>query len=194
MALILGSDLNGQQLAEKIAALAAGKQHRLQAFQVDGRHPVTPAAADGIIRYLSRCPDLDSAARSEDAGRARTAADARALGAAGRRPVISDIEAGFYATSSATGNNDLDFWKVLVTNGFRRVKRVIGGGDLKYPVLVEISGDQQKRALGVILRAGISKAREDYADNQSRCMKCGAQLTDDESRATGMGPVCRGKS
>lgn len=193
MALVLGSDLTGQQLAEKIAALAAGKQHHLAAYHVDGRHPVTPSAADGIMKYLMRCPDLPGHAGGEESmGRTRTARDARA--AAGGQPAIADIPGGFYATPSRTGSNDLDFWKVTEgrKEGVRFARRVIGGGDAKYPHLVDTSRPEQILALNAILRAGIDKAREDYADNQERCMKCGIHLTDDESRAARMGPVCRG--
>jgi len=185
MALVLGSGLTGAQLAEKIAALAAGKQHQLAAYLADGRHPVTPAAADGIIRYLERCPDR--AVQQDPEG-----SMPQVTGAG--REAIADIPGGFYATPSRTGNNDLDFWKVTEGRkpGVRFVKRVIGGGDTKYPHLVEISRPEQFLVLNAILQAGIDKARKDYADNEKRCMKCGIHLTDDESRAARMGPVCRG--
>lgn len=190
MALVLGSDLTGEQLAEKIAALAAGKQHRLAPYQVDGRHPVTPAAADGIIKYLNRCADRAGGQAREETMSPRTAAQAPQ----GPRAVIADIPGGFYATPSRTGSNDLDFWKVTKGRNpdIRFVKRVIGGGDTKYPHLVGVSRPEQFLALNAILQAGIDKAREDYADNEERCMKCGSQLTDDDSRAARMGPVCRG--
>jgi hypothetical protein len=206
MGLILGTSKSSEEMAGEIARLAAGKQHRLAAYLVDGRHHVNPAQYDGILRHLSRCPDLEEAstpmapptgaeryfAQRGEASSEYREAHAAALGRA--HAVISDIPQGFYATPCRTGNNDLDFWKVTEGRkpGVRFAKRVIGGGDTKYPRLVEISQQEQRAALGAILRTGIDKAGKDYADNQERCKKCGIHLTDDESRSARMGPVCRG--
>jgi hypothetical protein len=194
MGLVLGSDLTGAQLAERIAALAAGKQHRLASYQVDGKHPVTPAAADGIMKYLSRCADLPGQRTTEEDMARYAPVQGGQEARAQANAVIADIPGGFYATPSRTGNNDLDFWKVTEGRkaGVRFAKRVVGGGDAKYPRLVEVTQQEQRAALGAILRTGISKASEDYADNQERCKKCGIHLTDDESRTARMGPVCRG--
>jgi len=188
MALVVGTDMTGQAMSEKIAATAAHKNHKLAAFLVDGRKPVNPAQYDGIMRYLARCADLPGQRTSEENMTPQAPAQEPPA-------VIADIPGGFYATPSRTGNNDLDFWKVTEgrKEGVRFAKRVVGGGDTKYPRLVELSRQEQKAALGAILRTGISKAREDYADNQERCMKCGLHLTDEESRAYRMGRVCREK-
>jgi len=178
-------------LAEEIAKTAAGRVHRLAPYQVDGQHEIAPGQYRGIMAYLLRCPERPTPEENVARHETYQAQAEHARHAAG--PVIADIPAGFFATPSRTGNNDLDFWKVHVTGkGFRKVKRVIGGGDEKTPRLVEISQAEQRAALGAILRTGIDKSREDYADNQERCMKCGIHLTDDESRAARMGPVCRG--
>ena len=188
MALVVGTDMTGQAMSEKIAATAAHKNHKLASFLVDGRKPVNPAQYDGIMRYLARCADLPGQRTSEENMTPQAPAQEPPA-------VIADIPGGFYATPSRTGNNDLDFWKVTEgrKEGVRFAKRVVGGGDTKYPRLVELSRQEQKAALGAILRTGISKAREDYADNQERCMKCGLHLTDEESRAYRMGRVCREK-
>lgn len=180
----------GLALAEEVARVAAGKKHRLAPYLVDGRHVLTLGQAERIMRHLKGCPDL-SVVKEEDMGRARTRAEAEAA-----RPSdhIADIAAGFYATPSRTGANDLDFWKVHVTGkGFRKVKRVVGGGDEKHPRLLDISNQEGGAALSAIIRTGIRKAGEDYADNQQRCMRCGLHLTDEDSRAARMGPVCREK-
>lgn len=184
------TDKTGTILTLAVAELAAAKKHSLAAYLVDGKHELKPAQADGIISYLRRCPDLPRPRTTEETMAPTTAAQP----AQEPRAVISDIPEGFYATSSRTGNNDLDFWKVHVTGkGFRKVKRVIGGGDEKYPRLLDISNQEGGAALGAILRTGIDKARKDYADNQQRCMRCGLHLTDEDSRAARMGPVCREK-
>lgn len=188
MGLVLNAPGNGTDLARHVAAVAAGRVHKLKDFQVDGLHPLTPAAADGILRYLERCPVRDNAPHAEEAAVTEAAATAP-------RQTIRDIDKGFYATPSRTGNNDLDFWKVNVTpKGFRNVKRVIGGGTDKYPKLVEISGEAQKGALGAILRAGIEEAANTYADKQERCKRCGLHLTDEVSRRDRMGKTCKEKS
>lgn len=190
MGLVLGTEMSPRQMAERVAATAAGKQHRLAAYLVDGRHEINPAQYAGIMRHLEGCPDL-GATREEDMGRARTVTDAEAVA----RATISDIPAGFYATPSRTGSNDLDFWKVRVSekSGFRSVARVVGGGDARTPRLIEIGKQEQRAALGAILRTGIREAQEEYADKEERCMKCGRQLTDDDSRARRMGDWCASK-
>lgn len=183
------TDVAGLMMARKIAEEAGRRVHRLAPYLVDGTHAVSQAAFDSTMAYLSRCP-LTGAIREEDMGRARTGQD---VAAAGLRPVITDIGAGFYATPGRTGNNDLDFWKVRVSRkGYRSVARVIGGGSEQQPRLVEITNPEQRKALGAILRAGIDAAADAYADNEQRCKKCGIHLTDDDSRAARMGPKCRG--
>jgi len=180
-------------LAQQVAQEAAGRVHKLAPYLTDGRHPLTPGQAEGIMRHLGTCPvrpaPEENVAR-HDAHRAETDHERHAAG-----PVIADITAGFYATPSRTGTNDLDFWKVTEGRrpGIRFVKRVVGGGDDKYPRLIEISNQEQLQALRAILRAGISEAADVYAVNQERCKKCGSQLTDEASRAARMGPVCRGE-
>jgi uncharacterized protein DUF6011 len=180
-------------LAQEIAAVAAGRVHKLAAYQVDGQHEIAPGQYRGIMTYLLRCPERPTPEENVARHEAYQAEAEHARHAAG--PVIADIPAGFFATPSRTGNNDFDFWKVTEGRraGIRFVKRVIGGGDLKYPRLEPVTKGEQMAALGAILRAGIEKSRNDYADNQQRCMRCGLHLTDEESRAARMGPVCREK-
>lgn len=183
----------GLELARRVAKAASLRHHKLSPHMVDGKRPITAGQAEGIMRHLSGCPvrptPEENVARHE-AYQAEAEHERHAAGA-----VIADIAAGFYATPSATGNNDLDFWKVTEGRkpGIRFVKRVIGGGEEKCPKLVEISQQQQLAALRAILREGIETAADKYADNQERCKKCGIHLTDDVSRAARMGPVCRGE-
>ena len=104
------------------------------------------------------------------------------------------ISQGYYATKSATGNNDLDFWFVRVPEdgrwqGFRFVKRILGGRGTQ-----QIRKPEQMAALHAILAAGTEAAGNLYADELGNCKKCGRDLTDDESRARRMGPVCAGKA
>jgi Family of unknown function (DUF6011) len=208
----MSSDTTGMALARKAAETAAGKQHRLAAFMVDGKHPLTQAAFDGIMRSLARCEDKEGAvtqptgADSYFAGRAAASPEYRKALEAAReqatRPVTAasrlkfeEIPAGFYATDSA-GANDLDFWKVTVSakTGCRRARRVLGGGTTQQPKTVEISQQQQINALRVILRAGIEEASLRYAQAEDRCRDCGRQLTDENSRRIGKGNWCAEKN
>jgi len=103
---------------------------------------------------------------------------------------FSDVPGGYYATANTRGTNDLDFWYVKEGRrpGFRFVKRVIGGQGPQH-----ISRTESIRALYAIREAGAQKAGELFADELGRCWKCGLPLTDAESRARRMGPVCAAK-
>lgn len=201
MALVVNSDLTGMQLAEKVAALAATKQHHLGKDMVNGTRSLTPAAFDGIMQYLARCADKEGtvteptgAQRYFEQRAAASPAYAEALDEAKTRLTFADIPAGFYATESKTSDveGQCDFWKVTVSEktGFRFVKRVLGGGTAQQPKLVEIPKQQQINALRAIIEAGIDASTALYAKKEQRCVKCGRQLTDEVSQEQMMGPDC----
>lgn len=103
------------------------------------------------------------------------------------------VPAGHYAVPSATGNNDLDFFRVdKPTHGQWKghvfVKRVIGG---KPDVPVRFG--QKHQALAAIVRAGVAEARAKYGQEIGRCALCNRHLTDETSRQLGIGPECRKK-
>jgi Family of unknown function (DUF6011) len=102
----------------------------------------------------------------------------------------SAVTGGYYATVSATGNNDFDFWYVKEGRkpGYRFVKRVIGG---QGPI--RISGPEAIRALEAILAEGVEKCGIRFADELGRCWKCGLPLTDELSRRRRQGPICWNK-
>lgn len=118
-----------------------------------------------------------------------------------------DVPAGYYATPSLTGNNDLDFWHVDRPTegkwaGYTFVKRVIGGRDdamiprnYKKRVKTErIRGRvDQLAALDAIRAYGVYESNMLFGSELKYCRKCGIHLTDDTSRELGIGPVCRGK-
>lgn len=199
----MSSDTTGMVLAQKAAELASFKRHHLAAYMVDGKHPLTQAAFDGIMKNLARCENKEglmaqpTGAERYFTERATASPEyQQALTAAREQPRLTfqDIPAGFYATKSATGNNDCDFWKVTVgKKDFRGAKRVIGGGDLRTPKLIEIPKAQQITALRAIISAGIPEAARLYADLEQRCTSCGRQLTDEDSRRWGKGKICQGK-
>jgi hypothetical protein len=182
MGLVLNAPGNGTDLARHVATVAASRVHKLKSFQVDGLHPLTPAAADGILRYLERCPLRESAPEAVVPQQPRLS--------------FSDIPKGFYATPNKTeGSNDFSFWKVTEgrQTGYRFVKRVVGGGTGMFPEMLDLGRQQQVSALRAILEFGIDTAASKYAELDTRCMACGRQLTDEDSRAYGKGPKCRAK-
>jgi len=103
----------------------------------------------------------------------------------------SAVTGGYYATVSASGNNDYDFWYVKEGRkpGYRFVKRYLGGcGPIR------ISGGEAIRALEAILAEGVEKCGIRFADEHCRCWKCGLPLTDELSRSRRQGPVCWAKN
>ena len=113
-------------------------------------------------------------------------------GERGRKP-FPDVPAGHYATRSLTGNNDLDFWRVdRPTEGQWKgrtfVKRVIGGRPN-----TPVRGRTMFAALEAILEAGVDVAGTLYGTTLGQCRSCNRHLTDETSRALGIGPDCRSK-
>lgn len=103
---------------------------------------------------------------------------------------FSAVLGGYYATISATGNNDFDFWFVKEGRkpGYRFVKRYIGGSGP-----IRITGMEALRALETILAEGVDICGDRFADEHCRCRDCGLPLTDETSRAARRGPICRNK-
>jgi hypothetical protein len=103
------------------------------------------------------------------------------------------VPEGHYATTSRTGANDLDFWRVdRPTEGKWAgrvfVKRVIGGR-ADSPV----RGTEASQALAAIELAGPAAAGQLYGQEVGRCYACNRHLTDATSRQLGIGPDCRAK-
>jgi hypothetical protein len=107
------------------------------------------------------------------------------------RSPYPDVPEGHYAVPSATGNNDLDFWRVQRPaegqwRGRTFVRRVIGGRPS-----VSVRGRTAKEALTAILEADPAKAAQRYGQEIGRCSRCNRHLTDETSRQYGKGPDCR---
>jgi hypothetical protein len=138
---------------------------------------LTKAAATAAISRL-----LDQPKREQDAPAKKTT-----------QPAHPNVPQGHYATPSRTGNNDLDFWKVDRPTegrwqGYTFVKRVIGG----HPEF-SVRGAEAAAALEAIATAGVEQAAQRYGTEIGRCYMCNRTLTDETSRALGIGPDCRSK-
>jgi len=137
------------------------------------------------------CPLYD---KSLDSG--RRSADGDPSGYGDPQPAKADakaVPAGYYATKSRTGNNDLDFWLVQdgkgKWSGYKFVKRILGGHAPQY-----MRKQEQWFALNRIAESGIEAGNKLFAAELGRCYKCGKDLTDETSRALGIGPTCRAKA
>lgn len=106
-------------------------------------------------------------------------------------PTLPEVPAGHYAVVSATGNNDLDFFRVDKPTdgewaGCMFVKRVIGGHPDQ-----PVSKNQWRKVLQRIVDADIEASRTLYGTTIGQCWRCNRHLTDETSRALGIGPECR---
>jgi hypothetical protein len=149
-------------------------------------------AALGVTGYAE--VDLDTISRNDisrliDIAKADLAT-ARRLRA---KTVPASVPAGHYATASRTGNNDLDFWTVDCPTegkwaGYTFVSRVIGGHEDQ-----RVRGAEAAKALAAIEAAGPEEAAKAYGRAIGRCGRCNRHLTDETSRALGLGPECASK-
>lgn len=105
---------------------------------------------------------------------------------------LPNVPNGYYAIPSE-GTNDLTF--LTVQHGKDRwagrvfVKMVVGG----HPDM-PIRRDQIATYLRKIVEAGIEEAAKAYGQNIGRCGRCNRTLTDEHSRAIGLGPECASKA
>lgn len=105
---------------------------------------------------------------------------------------LPDVPQGHYAITS-TGDNDLAFYRVDRPEdgayaGRVFVKLVVGGHPDRNVPRSHVAG-----VLARIAEAGPAKAAQLYGQEIGRCSRCNRHLTDDESRAAGMGPDCRSR-
>lgn len=114
------------------------------------------------------------------------------LGAKTSTP-LPEVPEGYYAVTSRTGNNDLDFFAVDRPTegrwaGYVFVKRVIGGH-----VDTPVRGAEARMALEAIVEQGVSESQALYGREIGRCGACNRTLTDELSRELGIGPTCRNR-
>lgn len=98
-------------------------------------------------------------------------------------PVESDVADGYYAIES-TGDNDLVFYRVTSSEKWGRSVQMIVGGHADTYVA-------RKAVPGILARIAADEgAAKRYADEIGNCYRCNRTLTDEASRAAGIGPVC----
>lgn len=102
--------------------------------------------------------------------------------------LLRNVPDGYYALQSKTGNNDFDFIVVRTKDTRRYINRYLGGQGQ-----VHISGTEQ-RAFAQMLTsfspATLALIRQLFGKLLGHCGICGRSLTDETSRARGIGPDC----
>lgn len=103
------------------------------------------------------------------------------------------VTEGYYAAQSGR-TGQIDFFKVDkpedgTWQGCLFVKRVLGGSADDTPRTERVPQGQAVKWLKII-RGHESASKEFYGRSIGRCGECGRQLTDETSRALGIGPVC----
>lgn len=202
------------ELMAQIARLAPTKRHRLAPWLVNGSRTLSVPQAQMVLANLSKCDDMPGVAALRAPGVNATVVTRQypqefpqddAQEQSRPRPQLpavaafKDVPAGYYATISRTGTNDLDFWRVRKGTrgrwaGFSFAERVLGGGEgAGKPRTVELDNIHQRLALQAIAEAGVDEAKKAFADNMGHCSDCGLPLTDEVSRRFGKGPTCREK-
>jgi len=176
------ADMDTTDIMREIAELAPRKEHHLAKDMVNGTRPLARQAAEMTLRNLRRCPDR-----------------AAPVTMTGETAPAHDIPAGYYATPSRTGSNDVDFWKVERPEngkyaGWTFAKRVLGGGSGGQTRVTMIHMSEQRSALAAIAQYGIEEARCLYGDKMQRCTDCNRELTDDLSRSRRKGDWCWNKN
>lgn len=157
---------------------------------------LTAKGASALIDWLGQQPWAGSTSLVEEANVAKATAaavEARTERVANGLPSAEVVPAGRYCieTVSADATNELAFYKVDRPTtgkwaGYVFVRHMIGGDERNVPfaqtkgILARIAED----AKGAAIR---------YGHEIGECGRCGTRLTNDESRAYGIGPDCRAK-
>lgn len=102
------------------------------------------------------------------------------------------LQEGYYAVPSLTGKNDLDFFRVDMPSkgkwaGRVFLNRIVGGSmdGLRAPYATRRKWLDHLDGYKAVL-----EAQKRFGQEIGKCGRCGRPLTDDASRALGIGPVC----
>lgn len=98
----------------------------------------------------------------------------------------ADVPAGHYAVPSATGANDLEYFRVDHTDSGRTYVKLVIGGHPEY----NARGAHAARLLAAVAEHGVEHSARLYGQTIGRCCRCNRTLTDQVSRAAGIGPEC----
>lgn len=162
-------------------------------------HPVDAAATAERKEHYSNHASRSEVSKAIDATMAANKVLKAVLPAAPKTdpsadyPSIEEVPAGRYAIDTQDGAaNELAFYKVDRPTEGRWAGYVF--------VKLQVSDDEQRVSREVaksvvrrIAEVGAQAASARYGHELGVCGVCGRTLTNDESRALGIGPVCRDK-
>jgi hypothetical protein len=156
-----------------------------------------PSAAEAAVEYTTRMTLADKWTPGRDGNASdwigRMIKKVRELKAA--KPIApatvtiagDDIPDGYYAIADC-GPNDINFFRISSWQGRRYVK-IQASGEL-HPIR---NPERINAVFSAIRTVGIKDAMGAYGIHIGRCGRCRRVLTDDLSRARGIGPDCWGK-
>lgn len=143
---------------------------------------VGPDAASKMIDALKLCPFKPAPVEATDDEWTILAGELADLGGQHGARFAVDTEDG--------ADNELAFW-VVVRRGARiYLNQYVGGSG---PIRVRMSRPAQLAVVKKIHAAGAYDAMIRFGHELGTCGRCGTALTDDASRAAGIGPICAGK-
>jgi hypothetical protein len=105
---------------------------------------------------------------------------------------MNDLPDGYYAVKGVEGHkNDISFFRLRSPKqgnwvGYQFTDQVVGHGK-RYPVKEAAT---REKIHGMIKEQGVTECRQLYGQEIGSCGRCGRELTDDTSRARGIGPDC----
>jgi len=109
---------------------------------------------------------------------------------------VSAVADGYYAVPSS-GDNDLAFYRVTSSEKWgQSVQLIVGGHADQYVRRAAVKGILDRILSATYTRSdgsehvGPDAAGLRYADEIGTCYRCNRTLTDEASRAAGIGPVC----
>ena len=140
--------------------------------------PLTVKGASALIDWLGQQPW------------AGTTSEVKAANVSQHEPTAEDVPAGRYAVATEDGaTNALAFYKVDRPTegrwaGYTFVKLIVSDDEQR------LSRAASQAVLAKIAEVGPAEASALYGHEIGSCGVCGKVLTNDESRARGIGPVC----
>lgn len=174
LATIVTADDKGEALNQALAHAAADAAPEMAYAWA----PLTRKGASALIEWLKSLP-TEANVRIDD----RRHEDSTVEVPAGRYAIDTQVHAVNGTAFYKVDRPETGRWA-----GYVFVKQIIGSDEQK------LSMKQGRAILARIAAVGAEAASARYGHEIGECGICGRQLTNDESRARGIGPVCAAKA
>lgn len=156
------------------------------AMRVLAGKPISAEQCSDLIEALGKCPYKAKTATPAAPQAPEHKATATASAEVQRLLAQHQVPDGGYAVEDEDGVLHFYVVKVVHKDSGRRGLR-----ERASDTLHRMYAGQQLGALRRIVEAGLKAAAERYADELEICYACHRTLTDETSRALGIGPICR---